>query len=330
MELDQEYIEDDLTEIDDFVVVDSDQLPNVVLTIEDLLDDGDEPVAESPMAVSVFPAKRVNFLSNKDILREIHKSKCAYCEFTSPHHADYDVIVEHMDQVMDTITQDVARTNRANRLTVLAHEAASAQSTTKLRVADFRINPDAIPLDDLVFRVLTYEHIPLAPGRKKNPKTKADAHVRLNFVPFKHYQIMDGAAVEVGRSHSKSGEFSMSHGDMTRKLAQMIMLMVSKYSQKGNWRGYSYIDEMRGQALLQLTGMVLKFDEYKSENPFSYMTSILNTSFLRVFNQEKRSQALRDDLLINSGASPSFSRQLAEEDAVRAMREEAMEISKHD
>lgn len=326
MELEQDYIEDDLTEIEDFMEPDAAEAVLPSLTMEDLLDDTPEPVIGS-----VFPAKKVNFLSNKDILKEIHKSKSSYCQFTEPRYADYDMIVENVGDILDTSVQNNAKVARANRLTTLAFDAASMQSTTKLRASDFRVNPDTISVNELVFRVLTYDHIPLSPGRKKTPKTRADLHVRLNFVPFKHYRINhDGEAVEVGRSHTKDGEFCMTHGDMTRKLAQMIMLMVNKYAQKGNWRGYTYIDEMKGQALLQLTGMVLKFDEYKSENPFSYMTSILNTSFLRVFNQEKRSQTLRDDLLINNGASPSFSRQLAEEETIRALREEAIESSKND
>ena len=85
---------------------------------------------------------------------------------------------------------------------------------------------------------------------------------------------------------------------------------------------------MKGQALLQLSQMCLQFDEAKSDNPFSYYTMSLQNSFTRVLNLEKKNQDLRDDLLIDSGASPSFSRQLAIEGDIRRLREDAQESIK--
>ena len=34
-----------------------------------------------------------NYLNNKDILKEIHKSKLTYCWFASPEDSNYDIIV---------------------------------------------------------------------------------------------------------------------------------------------------------------------------------------------------------------------------------------------
>ena len=51
----------------------------------------------------------------------------------------------------------------------------------KPRLAEFKISPDTIPVEDLVFRVLGFDHIPLAPGRKKTPKSEADNYLKLNF-----------------------------------------------------------------------------------------------------------------------------------------------------
>jgi hypothetical protein len=73
----------------------------------------------------------------------------------------------------------------------------------------------------------------------------------------------------------------------------------------------TYNDEMRSQALLQLSQMGLQFDESKSEqpNPFAYYTAAVSNSFTRILNLEKRSQNIRDDLLIMHGATPSYTRQ---------------------
>lgn len=306
------------------------------MPVEDLLEPEDlepEPEAEAEVIVAPLPVKKVNYLNNKDMLREIHKSKNSFSEYIDPKYADYDLIVEKLEDIFVPEKQEEAKAARASRLAVLAFEAAVANTVVvtkadKPRLADYKMKPDTISVDDLVFRVLTFEHIPLAPGRKKNPKSEADKYAKLNFAPFKHYIIENGVAKEVGRSHSKNGKFNLERGSITNKLAKMFILMVNKYAQRGNWRGYTYLDEMKGQALLQLAQMGLQFDEYKSDNPFSYYTASVSNSFTRVLNLEKKSQDLRDDLLIDSGASPSFSRQLAIEEEIRRLREDAQDAAR--
>jgi hypothetical protein len=242
------------------------------------------------------------------------------------------VIVEDVNDIFLPEHQETGKVARAARLAVSAFDAAlaNAERSDRPKLSEFKVSPDTISVDDLVFRVITFEHIPLAPGRKKTPKTKADDYVRLNFVPFKHYIIENGVPKEVGRSHSKKGKFSMEHGFITNTLAKMFILMVNKYGQRGNWRGYTYLDEMKGQALLQLSHMALLFNEHKSDNPFSYYTASISNSFTRIFNLEKKNQDIRDDLLIDSGASPSFSRQLAVEEEIRRLRDDAQESAKDD
>ena len=314
------------------------EFEEIVLTEEDFAEEevAEVEVEDAPVAAPtyVLPVKRVNYLNNKDMLREIHNSKNTYSEYTEPKYSDYDVIVENLSDIFLPETLEKAQVTRAARLSAIAYEAVLANAVIltkadKPRLIDHKIKPDTISPDDLVYRVLGFDHIPLAPGRKKTVKSVADAHVKLNFYPFKHFIIVDGEPVEVGRSHSKKGKFSLDHGMITNKLAKMFILLVEKYGQRGNWRNYTYLDEMKGQALLQLSQMCLQFDEYKSENPFSYLSQSCQNSFTRVFNLEKKNQDLRDDLLIDSGASPSFSRQLAFEDEVRRLREDALDSAKH-
>ena len=292
---------------------------------------GEELTADLEVPVTVASTKKVNFLNNKDILKEIHRSKCSYSEFVDEKYNMYDVIVESLPDIFDEDVQTRAKTARAARLSQQMFEQAVQRENekpengrVKLRPIDFKLDPTTIPVDELVFRVITYEHIPAAPGRKKSPRSVADRYVKLNFCPFKHYIIENSVAVEVGRSHSKNGEFSLDHGRLTNTLGQMFKLLVDKYAQRSNWRGYSYIDEMKGHALLQLSQWALQFDEYRSDNPFAYYTASMSTGFTRVLNLEKRNQDIRDDLLIASGASPSFSRQLELEDEIRKLREDSL------
>ena len=96
---------------------------------------------------------------------------------------------------------------------------------------------------------------------------------------------------------------------MTPKLAHMFIKLCERYATRSNWRGYTYNEEMRGQALLQLSQIGLQFDESKSQNPFAYYTAAITNSFTRVLNIEKKMQNIRDDILEQNGLNPSYTRQ---------------------
>ena len=73
--------------------------------------------------------------------------------------------------------------------------------------------------------------------------------------------------------------------------------------------GNTYNEEMRGQALLQLSQIGLQFDESKSQNPFAYYTAAITNSFTRILNIEKKNQNIRDNILELNGLDPSWTRQ---------------------
>lgn len=256
---------------------------------------------------------KIKYLTNKDLLREIHRSKNTYCTFTDKAYSEYDLIVPSLEKInIRTIAE--AKRNRAARLSKQAHEAAVAAGGKKLAAKDFEIDYKKIAKEDVVFRVMTFEHIPLAPGRKKTLKNTADSHEKVNFPPFQHWKFDEqGNLICVGKSHWKgdihTGEFSKDHGQMTDNLARMFLKLCERYATRGNVRGYTYNDEMRGQAILQLTQIGLQFDESKSDNPFAYYTAAVTNSFVRIINIEKRNQNIRDDILEMNGMNPSWTRQ---------------------
>jgi hypothetical protein len=149
-------------------------------------------------------------------------------------------------------------------------------------------------------------------------------HVRVNFPPFEHFRLDEEKKLYiVGRSHWRgdleTGEFSKDHGDMTKKLALMFMKLCERYATRSNWRGYTYNEEMRGQALLQLSQIGLQFDESKSQNPFAYYTAAITNSFTRILNIEKKNQNIRDDILEMNGLNPSWTRQNSGKHSMAAM-----------
>jgi hypothetical protein len=287
------------------------------------------------MTATIRATPKTNYLNNRDILKEIHLSKNTYCSFLDPvlDH-QFDIILPSVSKInQKTIAE--ARRNRADRL--------KREGTI--------VDPKKIPNTDIVFRITCWEHIPMAPKKVTKAEAKkrkledllelddvtedplADlveepilnpTHMRVNFPPFWHYRIDDNKVpFVVGKSHWRGaldgGEFSKDHGKMTRTLANMFMKLCERYATRSNWRGYTYNEEMRGQALLQLSQIGLQFDESKSQNPFAYYTAAITNSFTRILNIEKKNQNIRDDILEMNGLNPSWTRQNSGKHSMAAM-----------
>ena len=256
--------------------------------------------------------KKRNYLNNKDILKEIHKSKNTFCSYVDNDYAQFDIILLDVEKInIRTIAE--AKRNKAKRLSTEAYERRK-MAGEQVKQAQCEVDYKSITKEELIFRVMTFDHIPDEPGRKKTPKTVADTKTKLNFPPFVHYKFDDKGELQlVGKSHweggMENGGFSKSHGKATNNLAMMWMKLCDRYATRGNVRGYTYNDEMRGQAILQLAQIGLQFDESKSQNPFAYYTAAVTNSFVRVINIEKRNQNIRDDILEINHLNPSYTRQ---------------------
>lgn len=290
--------------------------------------------------MSLPSRKPVNYLNNKDILKEIHESKNSYCCFKQPDYHRYDFIVDMPQSPIEDSLEYAFKEESIQQ----AKEARALRLSLEQGSKD-AVSPDSIDITDLIFRVMTWDHVPVAPKqprktvKKKTAKdifefeeedpdaifadledttTKAEVddmvHVKVNFPPFQHYKIdSNNTFYCVGKSHwegdLETGSFNKDHGQVTNKLARMYIMMCEKYAMKYNWRGYTYNDEMRNSAILQLTYVGLRFNEAKSANPFAYYTAAITNSFCRVLNSEKRNQNIRDDILEMNGLNPSWSRQ---------------------
>lgn len=255
---------------------------------------------------------KIKYLTNKDLLKEIHLSKNTYCSFIDPDYHNYDLIVTDLSKInIRTIAE--AKRAKAVKLGKQLHEQALL-TDKKAMQKNFEVDYKKVAKQDVVFRVMTFDHVPLAPGRKKTVKSRADSHEKVNFPPFQHWKFDENDnLICVGKSHWKGdvqlGEFNKEHGKMTNNLARMFIKLCERYATRGNVRGYTYNDEMRGQAILQLTQIGLQFDESKSNNPFAYYTAAVTNSFVRIINIEKRNQNIRDDILEMNGMNPSWTRQ---------------------
>jgi hypothetical protein len=99
------------------------------------------------LAVQRTPAKQ-NYLNNRDILKQIHLSKNTYCSFLDPvNDHQYDIILPTLAKI-NVRTVAEARRNRADRIK---------------RETGVEVDPKKIPNTDLVFRIIAWEHITMAP-----------------------------------------------------------------------------------------------------------------------------------------------------------------------
>lgn len=100
---------------------------------------------------------------------------------------------------------------------------------------------------------------------------------------------------------------------LTRNLVYMLITLVDNYSSKASFRNYSYLEDMKAEALMALCNNALKFDADNYSRPFSYFSKIIYFSFLTSLDKEKKVRNLRDKLMEAMEMTPSMTRQIENE-----------------
>ena len=99
-------------------------------------------------------ARKVNYLNNKDMLKEIHRSKATFCSYVAPEYADHDIILPDVSKInIRTIAE--AKRNKAKIQGSRAYEAAKAAGK-KVKMAEFEVDYRTIEKNELIFRVMTF------------------------------------------------------------------------------------------------------------------------------------------------------------------------------
>ncbi|MFZ4165299.1 sigma factor [Brevundimonas sp. NPDC058933] len=159
-----------------------------------------------------------------------------------------------------------------------------------------------VTIPNLTVRLDTDSHLPRAAVAGKGNLGHLEGEVSFDpFILYRSYRDDAGklAFRETARSHQRAGS-------LTPTLARLITAMAHSYARRGNWRNYTYVDDMVQEALLNLVLNVLKFNENKSDNPHAYITRCLQTSFIRELNNQKKQGKIKDILLIAAGQTPSY------------------------
>lgn len=280
-----------------------------------------------------------NYLNNKDILAEIHKSKSSYCYFTHPEYADYDVIISSIDQITPEFIADACHARKVRLAKIVL--AQSIESGEKRKMDEIMSTIADQHPTDIVIRLMTWDHVPIDIEKTAKALASMEAaatdfsalidedssdvdavvetpsvtkYIKVNFKPFQHFKLgEDMIPYCVGKSQWKGdlehGEWCTDHGQITDTLARMFLKLAEKYASKSNWNGYSWKNCYIGSGLVQLCAVALRFDESRSDNPFSYFTTIMKNCFTWVLNCEKKQRNIRDDLMEMNNINPSWTRQ---------------------
>jgi len=184
------------------------------------------------------PTNKIKYLTNKDLLEEIHRSKKTYCEFISEEYGNYDFIVTDLSKA----TPERIEQARTKRYTDTVSKMKKEAVANGIKNPQIVLDIETITPESIVIRLMTFDHVPINEEKLHKAKTEAERHIKCNFPPFQHYIFRDGEFVCVGKSHwvggLENGHFSVMHGKTTNRLALMFMKLVERYSHRGNWRGY--------------------------------------------------------------------------------------------
>lgn len=86
-------------------------------------------------------------------------------------------------------------------------------------------------------------------------------------------------------------------------VAKAFMLLCDRIGSRANFGSYSYLDEMKGDALLNCIAQVRSFNPQKSQNPFAYFTTVIKNAYIRKIKSEKVQHYIKiknlDNLSVN-------------------------------
>lgn len=118
----------------------------------------------------------------------------------------------------------------------------------------------------------------------------------------KHY-VTNAQLLEAIAADKENGK------KLSPRLAKYLNMIAERYSYSPSFAGYSFREDMVAFAMVNLCQNWHKFDPAKSDNPFAFYTTAVYRSFLQYLADEKKQRDIRDELLIDAGANPSFSYQ---------------------
>ena len=95
------------------------------------------------MTITITPTgRKVKYLNNRDLLAEIHKSKCTYSSFILPEYKQQDIILTNLNKISNETIAD-AKKARAKRQGLEAFTLARINGDKKIKLGELMIDIEA-------------------------------------------------------------------------------------------------------------------------------------------------------------------------------------------
>lgn len=85
-------------------------------------------------------------------------------------------------------------------------------------------------------------------------------------------------------------------GVMPEELGEAFLIIANNLSNKSNFIGYTWKDEMIAEAVFTCVKYFGNFDPKKSNNPFAYITRICYNSFVNSIKKQNKHGKMKQDL----------------------------------
>lgn len=85
-------------------------------------------------------------------------------------------------------------------------------------------------------------------------------------------------------------------GKVSEELGAMLLKIATNYANKGSFYGYTWKEDMVGEAILTCLKYLHNFDPMKQKrpNPFAYFTTVIHNSFLNYIRKQKKHSDIKD------------------------------------
>lgn len=84
-----------------------------------------------------------------------------------------------------------------------------------------------------------------------------------------------------------------------------FMEITEKYASKANFAGYSYLDDMKSDALMDCVKYAHVFNPSRGKNPFAFFTQTIKNAFIRRIEAEKLQSIIKAKVRINAATNSS-------------------------
>lgn len=101
-------------------------------------------------------------------------------------------------------------------------------------------------------------------------------------------------------AYKEAKEKGLETPPVSRYIAQCIKLIAERNSTNRNFIGYTYREDMIGDAVENCLRYLHNFNPEKSNNPFAYFTTIMTYAFIRRIDKEKKQAYIKYKSMENS------------------------------